>query len=154
MGKAMVRFMLSGNNIDQRATLQQLKIGICAALRIKNSDINFVKTEEEANNSACFTFQIPKNDGLLNSLRNDALQKEDWLCQCGIQAVRVGGDASYICLVQPLTHPPKDTQARLSQLLQAESGAGIYMCHMTSCKLSLWSYLTPLRNIFLGEVMN
>lgn len=124
----MVCFMLSGNT-DKKAALEQLKIGISAALRIKGREISFVRREEETDNWFSFILQIPNKEEVLNTLRNDALQKQDWLGQCGIQAVKINGDASYICLVRPLTRPrPPITspgaQSRNSQLCQETSGAG------------------------------
>ena len=124
----MVCFILSGNT-DKKAALEQLKIGISAALRIKGREISFVRREEETDNWFSFILQIPKKEEVLNTLRNDALQNQDWLGQCGIQAVKINGDASYICLVQPLalTSPPTTStfaQARNFRLCQEASGAG------------------------------
>ena len=113
MGKALVYFLLSGKitDFDQEATLKCLKVGITAALRVKNHEICFVRREEiQANNWFSVIFQIPDKAEVLNTLRQDALHKEEWLEQCGIKAVKIGEDA-YIFLVHPITRSLSTTVA-------------------------------------------
>ena len=131
MGKAIVYFMLSGKVADfnQKGMLERLKLGISAALKVKGYEIFFVRREEIMSSSCRFSviFQIP--DKAVDTLRQDALHKEDWLQQCGIEAVKIGEDA-FIFLVQPITRPPSTTvatQTRTSYPDQPASGvAGRY----------------------------
>lgn len=113
MGKALVSFLLSGKITDfnQEATLKYLKIGISAALRVKIHEICFVRREKiQANNYFSVIFQIPNKAEVLNTLRQDALHKEDWLQEIGIKAVKIDDDA-YISLVHPITRSLSTTVA-------------------------------------------
>ena len=113
MGKALVSFLLSGKitEFNQETTLKCLKVGVSASLRVKNHEICFVRREEtQANNFFSVIFQIPDKAEVLNTLRQDALHKEDWLQQIGIKAVKIGDDA-YISLVHPITRSLSTTVA-------------------------------------------
>lgn len=129
MGKAIVYFMLSGKITDfnQKDVLERLKLGISAALKVKGYEIFFVRREENmSSNWFSVIFQIP--DKAVDTLRQDALHKEDWLQQCGIKAVKIGEDA-FIFLVQPIVRPPSTnvaTQTSPSYPQPARSIAGQY----------------------------
>lgn len=141
MGKAIVYFVLSGKITDfnQRNTLEYLKFGISAALKVKVYEICFVRREEiGANNWFNVIFQIPDKAEVLNTLRQDALRKEDWLQQCGIKAVKIG-EEGYIFPANPVAlslSKTVATQTRISQPHLASSFAGQYkvevlnFCHV------------------------
>ncbi|CAH3188528.1 unnamed protein product [Porites lobata] len=71
-------------------------------LRIDPSECHFIKCEEVASNWFNLMFELPNRREVVDKLCLNALEKEPWLAQCGVRAVKIG-DKSEIHMQTPIT---------------------------------------------------
>ena len=71
-------------------------------LRIDPSECHYIKCEEVASNWFNLMFELPNRREVVDKLCLNALEKEPWLAQCGVKAVKIG-DKSEIHVQAPIT---------------------------------------------------
>ena len=71
-------------------------------LRVDPRECHFIKCEEVASNWFNLMFELPNRREVVDKLCLNALEKEPWLAQCGVKAVKIG-DKSEIHMQEPTT---------------------------------------------------
>lgn len=71
-------------------------------LRVDPRECLFIKCEEVASNWFNLMFELPNRREVVDKLCLNALEKEPWLTQCGVKAVKIG-DKSEIHVQAPIT---------------------------------------------------
>lgn len=71
-------------------------------LRIDPSECHFINCEEVALTWFNLIFELPNRREVLDQLCLNALEKEPWLAQCGVRAVKIG-KKSEIHMQTPIT---------------------------------------------------
>lgn len=66
-------------------------------LRIDPSECHFIKCEEVASNWFNLMFELPNRREVVDKLCLNALEKEPWLAQCGVRAVKIVTSLRSIC---------------------------------------------------------
>ena len=89
------------------------------ALRIDPSECHFIKCEEIASNWFNLMFELPNRREVVDKLCLNALEKEPWLTQCGVKAVKIG-DKSEIHVQAPITGFLPKSIARADLQLSAQ----------------------------------
>ena len=83
-------------------TVDALKNSMNLVLRIDPSECHFIKCEEVASNWFNLVFELPNRREVVDKLYLNAFEKEPWLAQCGVRAVKIG-DKSEIHMQSPIT---------------------------------------------------
>ena len=108
-------------------------------LCIDPSECHFIKCEEVASNWFNLMFELPNRREVVDKLCLNALEKEPWLAQCGVRAVKIG-DKSEIHMQSPITRsvPTSIAEANLSssQGRMLPSFLPCNSCTLSYCHLS------------------
>ena len=99
-----VRFSIASQrqHFNELDFVDELINSMNLALRIDPSECHFIESEEVASNWFNLTFELPNRREVVDELCLNALEKEPWLAQCGVRAVKIG-DEPEIHVQAPIT---------------------------------------------------
>ena len=90
MEKVCLSFTSQRQHFNVQNTVDALINKLSSALKVNRRDCHFIHCEEVVSNWFNLTLELPKRKEVLDQLCFDALDKAQWLTQCGVKVVKIG----------------------------------------------------------------